>query len=44
LSTPIISPVDQQRRRARRTAIVLMLVAAVIYGGFIYLSVHRSHG
>jgi hypothetical protein len=35
---------DEQRRRARRTAIVLSLIAIAIYGGFIALTVHRSHG
>jgi cell division septal protein FtsQ len=35
---------NEQRRRARRTAIVLMLVALAVYGGFIWMSVHRVHG
>jgi len=34
----------EQRRRARRTAVVLMLVALAVYGGFIWMSVHRAHG
>jgi len=35
---------QQQRRRARLTAFALLLLALAIYGGFILLSVHRSHG
>ncbi len=35
---------DQQRRRARLMAFALMLLALAIYGGFILMSVHRSHG
>jgi hypothetical protein len=35
---------QQQRRRARLVAFALMLVALAIYGGFILLSIHRSHG
>jgi len=35
---------NEQRRDARRTAIVLMLVALAVYGGFIWISVHRAHG
>lgn len=34
---------EQQRRRARLMAFALMLLALAIYGGFILLSVHRSH-
>lgn len=36
--------IDAQRRRARRAAIGLFVVAAVIYGAFIWFSVRRSHG
>ena len=35
---------EQQRRRARLMAFALMLLALAIYGGFILLSVYRSHG
>jgi hypothetical protein len=35
---------DEQRRGARRTAIILGLVALAMYAGFIWMSVHRSHG
>ena len=35
---------EQQRRRARLMAFVLMLLALAIYGGFILMSVRRSHG
>jgi len=35
---------DRQRRRARLMAFALMLLALAIYGGFILMSVHRSHG
>ncbi len=34
---------DAQRRRARRTAFWLLLLALAIYGGFIFLSVHKAH-
>ena len=34
----------QQRRRARLMAFALMLLALAIYGGFILMSVRRSHG
>ena len=35
---------QQQRRRARLTTVALTLLALAIYGGFILMSVHRSHG
>jgi hypothetical protein len=35
---------DRQRRRARLMAFALTLLALAIYGGFILMSVHRSHG
>ncbi len=35
---------EQQRRRARMMAFALTLLALAIYGGFILMSVHRSHG
>jgi hypothetical protein len=35
---------ERQRRRARLTAFALMLLALAIYGGFILMSVQRSHG
>jgi uncharacterized membrane protein (DUF485 family) len=35
---------EQQRRRARLMAFALTLLALAIYGGFILMSVHRSHG
>lgn len=35
---------QQQRRRARLAATALLLLALAIYGGFILMSVHRSHG
>jgi cytochrome c-type biogenesis protein CcmE len=34
----------QRRRRARLTTVALTLLALAIYGGFILMSVHRSHG
>jgi hypothetical protein len=35
---------EQQRRRARLMAFALILLALAIYGGFILMSVRRSHG
>jgi hypothetical protein len=35
--------VGEQRRRARRTAFWLLLLAIAIYGGFIFMSVHKAH-
>lgn len=34
----------EQLRRARRNALVLLLVVLAVYGGFIFMSVHRSLG
>jgi cytochrome c-type biogenesis protein CcmE len=35
---------QQGRRRVRLTTVVLTLLVLAIYGGFILMSVHRSHG
>ena len=35
---------QQQQRRARLAAAGLLLLALTIYGGFILMAVHRSHG
>ena len=40
---PGVSAIEEQRRRARRTAIALFVVAALIYGAFIWFSVRRGH-